>query len=755
MWIIKLSPDGKIIEWQKDYNITGINTFHEPHTICQTSDGGFVLAGGSGNPFYYDAFILKLSQVGGIDQSCGFISNTNAHIIMSNLPAVDGNAQALGTAANFNVTNFSPQNSTASVILLCQATVPDPVISSLTPSSGPVYTLVTISGSNLGTTVGRVTFNGVEAIISPSLWADKEIITTVPTGATTGPVVVYTSDNRISNGYQFTVSIIVLLPFIYDIKPPFGFPSSPVEIVGENFSTQAGWVTFNGIRSFIGSWDESRILTYVPPGSTSGPVIVHAANGQDSDGRDFIVLNNYQAKLPFSVQTHWYNWAVTDQQYQEIIKNFQMVRDEAWWAQLESQMIDGQLVPKDFSSEEEWANARWSYPYDLILENCPQTINYISGYDELVKKFQAPDSPELLLLLDLFHGGLASDQNNITYDQYYDYVYHIVERYDGDGLQDMPGLVRPVKYFEIGNEPDDQGRNQGLTLENYVKKRLIPGYFAAKRANPSAFVLNAGLSMMFGSDPSEPKTYDPNWHFKRSLEDLLLIISQNNGGPNNYYMDALAFHYYYYVDNPEHFTQKIKEVRQALGEHGIKDKDIWITEYGLPTRNSARGYISEEDQASALLRLTCLMKYEKISRSFIYILKDKNSNDPSNDENVYGMLKVSCQDQNEVIREKDIMTILRVFSNKTKDLSLIDINPKNERNKGIFRLFFSNGTRNIQILWFNDIGTPDVSNDFVLVNVNLKKSIGVLYDMYGNVVRQNLPDKSPIEIGKNPQYIEY
>ena len=30
----------------------------------------------------------------------------------------------------------------------------------------------------------------------------------------------------------------------------------------------------------------------------------------------------------------------------------------------------------------------------------------------------------------------------------------VVERYDGDGIDDMPGLQYPIRHWEIGNEPD-------------------------------------------------------------------------------------------------------------------------------------------------------------------------------------------------------------------------------------------------------------------------------------------------------------
>jgi hypothetical protein len=79
-----------------------------------------------------------------------------------------------------------------------------PSITSLSPTSGPVGTSVTITGANFGTTQGTstVTFNGTTA--APTSWSATSIVATVPTGATTGSVVV-TVGGVASNGVTFTV----------------------------------------------------------------------------------------------------------------------------------------------------------------------------------------------------------------------------------------------------------------------------------------------------------------------------------------------------------------------------------------------------------------------------------------------------------------------------------------------------------------------------------------------------------------------
>jgi YD repeat-containing protein len=80
-----------------------------------------------------------------------------------------------------------------------------PSISSLSPPSGPTGTVVTINGSNFGTTQGSstVTFNGVSA--TPTNWTASAITTSVPVAASVGPVVVTVSGVP-SNGSTFTVT---------------------------------------------------------------------------------------------------------------------------------------------------------------------------------------------------------------------------------------------------------------------------------------------------------------------------------------------------------------------------------------------------------------------------------------------------------------------------------------------------------------------------------------------------------------------
>ena len=82
-----------------------------------------------------------------------------------------------------------------------------PTINGLSPTSARVGMVVTITGANFGSTKGTstVTFNGTPATTFSS-WSANSIKTAVPSGATSGKVVV-TVGGVASNGVAFTVAI--------------------------------------------------------------------------------------------------------------------------------------------------------------------------------------------------------------------------------------------------------------------------------------------------------------------------------------------------------------------------------------------------------------------------------------------------------------------------------------------------------------------------------------------------------------------
>jgi YD repeat-containing protein len=166
-------------------------------------------------------------------------------------------------------------------------TIPNPApnITSLSITSGYATQAVTINGSAFGSTQGssNVKFNGTTASITS--WSDTSIGTTVPAGATTGPVVV-SVNNTPSNGVSFT-----LVPHITTLTPATGQFAQAVTIGGTSFGASQGSSTirFNGVTATATSWGDTSIATSVPSGATTGPVVV-TVGGNASNGSTFTVL---------------------------------------------------------------------------------------------------------------------------------------------------------------------------------------------------------------------------------------------------------------------------------------------------------------------------------------------------------------------------------------------------------------------------------------------------------------------------------
>ncbi len=78
-----------------------------------------------------------------------------------------------------------------------------PTFPTFSPSSGPVGTLVTLTGSGLMQT-SKVTFNGLSATFT--VVSDTEVTATVPTGATTGKIVITTKGGKAQSAANFTVN---------------------------------------------------------------------------------------------------------------------------------------------------------------------------------------------------------------------------------------------------------------------------------------------------------------------------------------------------------------------------------------------------------------------------------------------------------------------------------------------------------------------------------------------------------------------
>ncbi len=125
-------------------------------------------------------------------------------------------------------------------------------------------------------------------------------------------------------------------------------------------------------------------------------------------------------------------------------------------------------------------------------------------------------------------------------DDYRAWIRALVERYDGDGQDDMPGLRHPVRHFQVGNEYANAMFWTG-SVEDYAVL-LRETAQAAREANPEVVIISNGIRWndMFHGDPDgalfetrlasflaklPSDAYRTEWQRVRQVTDLTVALA--------------------------------------------------------------------------------------------------------------------------------------------------------------------------------------------------------------------------------------
>jgi hypothetical protein len=166
---------------------------------------------------------------------------------------------------------------------------------------------------------------------------------------------------------------------------------------------------------------------------------------------------------------------------------------------------------------------------------------------------------------------------------YKEFVRKVVERYDGDGYEDMPGLKAGIKYWEASNEPSMQGGEliffKGAS-EDYLEI-LNTTYQAVKESDPDASVLHAGMAG-FSDDPGSDECrefWNPIYSEASRYFDIANIHSIGSGG--------------------EHLW--ISEMYEFMQEHNVS-KPLWITEVQYSLWGLGEESLTGDEWAQVIVR---------------------------------------------------------------------------------------------------------------------------------------------------------
>jgi len=184
-------------------------------------------------------------------------------------------------------------------------------------------------------------------------------------------------------------------------------------------------------------------------------------------------------------------------------------------------------------------------------------------------------------------------------DAYKNFLKKVVERYNGDGIDDAPGSP-VIKYWQIQNEPDIFWRD---TPEDFARFLKI-SYQVIKEYNKNAKVVLAGVGMPSGVQ----KFYIP----------MLKHLNKIKDGKGDRYFDIFDLHWIEggtggykttkgLMDERTNFRELIKHIRESLDLYGYNNVPIWITEmasYDGKPRNRRINFPfeSERDYASELFK---------------------------------------------------------------------------------------------------------------------------------------------------------
>ncbi|MCB9125533.1 MAG: hypothetical protein H6643_13630 [Caldilineaceae bacterium] len=167
--------------------------------------------------------------------------------------------------------------------------------------------------------------------------------------------------------------------------------------------------------------------------------------------------------------------------------------------------------------------------------------------------------------------------------EFAEFMGALVERYDGDGVDDAPGSPQ-ILYFELYNEPDAGPAGSMQRWGEHGKEyaaMLKAIYPAMKAANPKVNVVFGGIAYDFFTDTDPENPADNGPFVRKFLDDVLA----NGAGP---YFDIMNYHFYplfgvnwtddYLMDGPS-LVKKTDAIRAVLQKYGV-NKPIIITEMG-------------------------------------------------------------------------------------------------------------------------------------------------------------------------------
>jgi len=196
--IVRLNANGSLDGSFVAQGIANLATLNGPYRIALMSNGKLIVAGDFANVNgSQKKNLVRLNTDGTVD--CSFDPGLSSNVAVSSI-AIQPDSKILisGDFVSYDGTSRYGMGRINNDVAI-------PTITNFTPTSGPIGTSVTITGTNFSTTPANnsVQFNGITAYVVSS--SATSITAIVPPGATTGSISVTVSSNTATSASNFTI----------------------------------------------------------------------------------------------------------------------------------------------------------------------------------------------------------------------------------------------------------------------------------------------------------------------------------------------------------------------------------------------------------------------------------------------------------------------------------------------------------------------------------------------------------------------
>jgi len=162
-----------------------------------------------------------------------------------------------------------------------EPTVPAPMINQFSPTSGLVGTVVTITGSNMGS-AKEVRIGGIAVPID--CWAETSLKVTIDNNVMTGKIEVIGPGGTATSEKDF---ILLKAPVITSFTPDKGTVDTEVTITGKNLGNVTE-VSIGGVKLVIDSQTETEIKVTLTGEVVTGKIVVVSPGGSATSETEFV-----------------------------------------------------------------------------------------------------------------------------------------------------------------------------------------------------------------------------------------------------------------------------------------------------------------------------------------------------------------------------------------------------------------------------------------------------------------------------------